>query len=279
MLLFLLFILLFILLYLYAICPRLTEHKRMRPYLRTSWAHRGLHNDSDSIPENSLPAFEAALSKGCGIELDVHLSEDGKLIVFHDDTLLRMCGQNERIEASTWEQLSALTLQETPERIPLLSEVLSLVAGQVPLLIEIKLPDKNCAVCEAVWQELKDYPGPYLIQSFNSVALRWFRKHHPQVLLGQLSNNLLQSNPEENIILRFFVTHLLSNFYCRPDFISYKYKDRHNLGLWLNRHLFGAPVAVWTLRTPEAVSHSKEVADMYIFEQNKKKKRRIVKTL
>lgn len=270
---------LFLLLYLYAICPRLTKRKQMHPYLHTAWAHRGLHSSVEHIPENSLPAFKAAIAEGYGIELDVHRSKDGKLVVFHDDTLIRMCNQEGRIEAYTWVQLSAFTLQDTTEQIPLFSQVLSLVNGQVPLLIEIKLPDKNCAICEALWEELKDYSGPYLIQSFNSLALRWFRKHHPDVLLGQLSNNLLLSNPEQNMILRFFVTHLLSNFYCRPDFISYKYKDRHNLGLWLNQHLFGAPVAMWTLRTPEAIRHSKDLVDMYIFENIEKKKKRNVKIL
>lgn len=272
-------IFLFLLLYLYAICPRLTKRKRMQPYLHTAWAHRGLHSSVEHIPENSLPAFEAAISEGYGVELDVHRSKDGKLVVFHDDTLSRMCNQEGRIEAFTWKQLSALTLQDTQEHIPLLSQVLSLVDGRVPLLIEIKLPDRNCAICEALWMELQNYSGPYLIQSFNSVALRWFRKHYPDVLLGQLSNNLLLSDPEQNIILRFFVTHLLSNFYCRPDFISYKYKDRHNLGLWLNQHLFGAPIAMWTLRTPEAIRHSKDLVDMYIFENIEKKKKRNVKIL
>ncbi len=105
------------------------------------WAHRGLHDIKKGIPENSIPAFQAAIEAGYGIELDVHLTKDGKLVVFHDDDFRRICGEKGKVEETDYARMRTYRLSRTGEKIPLLSEVLRLVDGKVPLLIEVKLPE------------------------------------------------------------------------------------------------------------------------------------------
>ena len=126
------------------------------------------------IPENSMAAFREAIRANKGIELDVHLTKDKKIAVFHDDSLKRMCKVSGTIEEKTWEELKNLRLLETAEPIPLLEDVLHLVQGKVPILIEVKL------LTEMNWKRLpdclaktmEDYKGTFLVQSFNSLVLQ-----------------------------------------------------------------------------------------------------------
>ena len=108
----------------FLLAPRLSGRKRVHPFLGVKWAHRGLHDKKRGIPENSFPAFRAAIEAGDGIELDVHLTKDGQLVVFHDDTFERICGRRGRVEDTSYEEMQKYRLAETKERIPLLSEVL-----------------------------------------------------------------------------------------------------------------------------------------------------------
>ena len=255
------------LVYLFLICPDLTRREAMKPFLGQMWAHRGLHNMAERIPENSMLAFTKAIEKGYGIELDVHLTADRKLVVFHDDDLMRICSVPGIVERMTYEELQQYYLSGTFEKIPLLSDVLDHVYGRVPLLIEIKMPTKDTLICKYVKEALDSYRGPYVIESFNSLALRWFRNHAPKVLRGQLSSNLVaDQSAKAHPIIKFFIQHLLANWYCGPDFIAYKYDDRRNLSLWLVRHLFRTPMAAWTLKTPEVLEEAKQHFDMFIFE-------------
>ena len=116
-------------------------------------------------PENSLPAFKKAVDHGFAIELDVHLTSDGQIVVFHDDTLKRMCQLDQSVESMTYDELSRYRLMNTDCRIPLLTEVLKLVNGRVPLLIELKLPTSSTALCPLLDRLLASYPGQYLIES------------------------------------------------------------------------------------------------------------------
>ena len=109
----------------------------MEKYKKIKYAHRGLHGES--IPENSLAAFAEAKRAGYGVELDVRLSRDGRLVVFHDDTLLRMCGVDGKVSDYTYGELSKMRLLGTDEKIPLFSQVLDLLGGEVALLVEIKM--------------------------------------------------------------------------------------------------------------------------------------------
>lgn len=254
-------------LYLFSIFPRLSRRKEMDKYRNVKFAHRGYHSSRHLVPENSLAAFKAAARRHYGIELDVHLTRDEQVAVFHDDTLERLCGAPGRIESYTYGELQQFFLEHTSEKIPLLSDVLSFVDGRVPLLIELKIPGRSVKICEKTYEVLESYEGPYLIQSFNTMGLRWFRLHAPHILRGQLSSNLTADQTKEPYILKFFVKHLLSNFLGRPDFISYKLKDLPEISVWICRRIFQIPVAVWTLRTEKARTLGALRYDMQIFEK------------
>lgn len=254
--------------YLWLIAPDFSHREEMRAYHGFEFAHRGYWNMSSYIPENSMAAFQAALHKGLGIELDLHLTKDGQLVVFHDDTLSRMCGIDKTIESMTYNELSHLYLNGTSERIPLFSEVLKLINGRVPLLIELKIPSRDLSLCPKTLMELQNYTGKYLVQSFNSLGIYWFRKNAPHVLRGQLSSNLTESDSSQPYLARFSVRFLLTNVLTRPDFISYKLKDHKNLSLFLHHKLFRTTIAVWTLRTKEAFDYGKSHYNITIFEKH-----------
>lgn len=255
-------------LYLYAVWPRTTRISDVMQYNHAMFAHRGYHNKERLIPENSMAAFQAAVAKGYGIELDIHITKDGRLAVFHDDTLERMCREPGDIEGYTMEELRKFHLLNTAERIPELEEVLSYVDGRVPLLIELKIPGRDLAVCEASYRMLKEYKGRFMVQSFNTMGLYWYRKHAPEILRGQLSCNLTKSDEKEPYLLRLFIRFLLLNMLGRPDFISYKLKDLPSFSVSVCRRMFGTPVAVWTLRTGEALRKGQAEYNMCIFEKS-----------
>lgn len=254
-------------LYIFSIFPRLAKREEMAAFNHTLFAHRGYHCAEKLIPENSMPAFKAAVSHNYGIELDVHLTRDKKLVVFHDDTLERMCRVQGTVESYTYEELLKFHLLNTAEKIPLFSQVLEYVNGRVPLLIELKIPGQSHEICQAVQQALSIYKGPFLVQSFNTMGILWFRHNAPHILRGQLSSNLTADAAGETYILRFFVKHLLSNFLGRPDFISYKLKDLPVLGVTICQRLFRTPIAVWTLRTPKALEEGISAYNIQIFEK------------
>lgn len=253
---------------LFAILPRFSRRKAMAAYRRTMFAHRGYHSLKHGIPENSMAAFRAALKRGYGIEIDLHLTRDGQLAVFHDDTLERICKRPEVIETLTRKELDACRLSGTSEKIPTFEEVLELVNGQVPLLIELKIPGSPEPICRETLRQLDGYNGPFLIQSFNTMGIRWFKLHAPWILRGQLSSNLTREPLKEAWIFRFIVKHLLSNFLGRPDFISYCLNDLPVVNVWILKHIFHVPVAVWTLRTSDMLKRGKQHFDMQIFERH-----------
>ncbi|MGN0363016.1 MAG: glycerophosphodiester phosphodiesterase family protein, partial [Bilifractor sp.] len=157
------------LLFLWGVHPRMSARRREKTLCLAKWdfAHRGLWDTKQNIPENSMPAFARAVEKGYAIELDVHLTRDGALVVFHDDSLMRICHVRGTCESMTLAELQKLPLSRTEYHMPLLQDVLKLVGGRVPLLIELKLPSVHTEICTCVYQVLKDYSGPYLIESFN----------------------------------------------------------------------------------------------------------------
>ena len=116
--------------YFYMIFPGMGRKREIWKFRGTQWAHRGLHDKKIGIPENSMAAFREAIRANKGIELDVHLTKDKKIAVFHDDSLKRMCKVSGTIEEKTWEELKNLRLLETAEPIPLLEDVLHLVQGE-----------------------------------------------------------------------------------------------------------------------------------------------------
>ena len=147
-------------------------------------AHRGLWR-SGGAPENSLAAFEAACVAGFGIELDVRLSADGEAMVFHDDTLERLTASAGLVEEQTADELQALRLLGSCETIPTLEEVLALIDGRAPLLVELKTPPGQEGLLERrVAEVLSDYAGPVAVLSFNVDALAWLAAHAPALRRG-----------------------------------------------------------------------------------------------
>ncbi len=260
------FILVFlvILFFLFSILPRSTRRRDMLHYKGLGFAHRGLH--SVYAPENSLPAFDAAVKAGIPIELDLHLTKDKRIIVFHDDNLKRMCGVDRAPEELTYSQIKLLTLEETDEPIPLFRDVLMLVAGKVPLMIELKIKGRDMELCRRADHMLRDYKGVYLIQSFNTLALQWYKKNAPQILRGQLSYDL---KTKQNVLptsLRLVTRFLVCNLYGRPDFISYRFLNRRNFALALVHFVFRCPVALWTIRNQRDYTQGMQFFDIMIFE-------------
>ena len=251
--------------YLWLIRPDASRKKDCLTFSRWAFAHRGLWDMDLGIPENSLPAFRRAVENGYAIELDVHLTADGRLAVFHDDTLKRMCGSDQTVESLSYQQLSQFRLLNTDCRIPLLSEVLELVDGQVPLLIEMKLPTFSTDLCPLLDSQLSAYNGPYLIESFNSLGLRWYRKHRPSVLRGQLASRYDPAGGLDGILKKLSAA-LAVNVASRPHFIAYNYRFTDGLGIRLNRRLFGIPVFVWTVRSPEIFQECQKQYCAVIFE-------------
>jgi glycerophosphoryl diester phosphodiesterase len=244
----------------------LNRRKKWAPFINWDYAHRGLYDNLWSVPENSLPAFKAAVDKGYGIELDVHLTQDDQLVVFHDDSLYRMCHVEKNINTMTLSEIRQYTLLNTEEKIPTLQEVLNLVQGKVPLLIELKSDAVSCQrLCRILARTLENYKGRYILESFNPMALRWFRKNKPKILRGQLSCNFFKEKPHCDLVL-FMITILGSNFLSRPDFISYKYTDYKNPMVRINCGLLKARLALWTINTADAYDAVRSQADMIIFE-------------
>lgn len=229
------------------------------------FAHRGLHGAG--VPENSITAFQRAVEKDFGIELDVHLLADGNLAVFHDNTLLRMTGIDGKVEEQTVESLQQYRLGETEEKIPLFTQVLELVDGKVPLVIELKSVNNPKALTDRVMETLSSYGGPYCIESFDPRVVRCLRKKYPQVIRGQLSRNFFVDGQELPWILRLLMTAHLLNFLTHPDFVAYQYSDRKRFGTFLVRKLWGVRGVAWTLRKPHQLRMAEKEGWLPIFEK------------
>ncbi len=248
--------------------PRTTERERMGFYRHTQFAHRGYFCKEEGIPENSMPAFRAAIDRDYGIELDIQLTKDGQIVVFHDYNLKRLFGVSRPVKNCTMKQLRSLRFPGTRERIPRLKEVLDLVGGRVPLLIELKVPDRSTTLCEKVYDMLKDYPGAYIVESFNSFSLRWFKKNANGILRGQLAERVPRKGGVNQRFARFMLENLLGNFLSRPDFIAYQYLDLPQPVVTYLRAFFQTPIAVWTLQTERELKKGQRDYEMQIFEKH-----------
>lgn len=227
-----------------------TGHKDLPALRRWSYAHRGLH--STGIPENSLSAFAAAKNSGYGIELDVHLMKDGNLAVIHDASLKRTAGKDILIENLTAPELEIYRLENTEERVPLLSQVLDLIDGEVPLIIELKPQKDNYeALCETACNLLEGYKGLYCMESFDPRCVAWLRKHRSNVVRGQLTENFLRSGLDYPWLLRFAMKHQLLNLFSRPDFVAYRFSDRKTISNLICRRIWGVQGFTWTICTRE----------------------------
>lgn len=245
---------------LFLVAPARADKRRKGPFWGRNIAHRGLHKEDRSIPENSLPAFRLAAENGYGIELDVQLTADNEVVVFHDDLLDRVCGVEGRLSDLSWGELQRLRLFGTAERIPLLSEVLECVGPRVPIVLELKRGSRNELLCRKTLAILDRFRPTVCIESFDPFIVRWFRKHAPDLMRGQLSSQARDLAESTDRLSAFCLSRLLTNFLARPHFIAYR-TGKKPLTVRLCQRM-GAMKVLWTSTDWK----NEALADAVIFE-------------
>ncbi len=244
-------------LWLFLIAPGRSTAARRAPFEGRAFAHRGLYELDQSVPENSLTAFQRAADGGYGAELDVQRTRDGKIVVFHDDSMQRACGVDKAVRDFTYEELQAFPLFGTEERIPLFSEVLKIFDGRQPLIVELKYGPDWQLLSEATRRMLDEYSGPACVESFHPAMVRWFKKHDPKRLRGQLSEAACFSKKTLPGYLAFAMSRLLSNCLTRPQFVAYRVGPKP-LSVRLCETM-GAMKVLWTAR--ERSQHARRMAE------------------
>lgn len=187
---------------------------------KLNFTHRGIHNSD--IPENSIPSFEKSIELGFNIELDVKLTKDNKIVVFHDSNLKRLTGIDKDISKCDLDYIKSLRLNKTKYSIPTLEEVLKLINGKVKIYLEIKSENNTKKICTKILETISSYNGEILIASFNPFDLLWFKNNAPNYDRIQLSMNNFH---KFNKLIRFILKNTMLNFLTRPTFISYKFDE------------------------------------------------------
>jgi glycerophosphoryl diester phosphodiesterase len=222
------------------------------------FAHRGLHGPGRI--ENSRAAFEAAIAAGAGIELDVQASADGIAFVFHDETLERLAGREGRVTLLSAAALAATPLAGSAETIPTLAEILALVGGRTPILIEVKSPGRSVSpLCRAVAAALDGISGPVGIMSFNPEVGHWFARHAPDRLRGLVVSEQGKKG------LRGKLERRLSLWRSRADFLACDIRDLPSAFASAARRR-DRPVFTWTIRTAGDRARAAASADQIIYE-------------
>lgn len=220
-------------------------------------AHRGFHDMNDKRWENTLAAFEAAASRGYAIECDVHLSADGVPVVFHDRELDRLTGRPGRIHDHTAEEIVDLKVGGTADRVPRLAEVLELVAGRVPMVIELKgTPGKDDNLVAAVARDLSSYRGEAAIMSFAHHLVRRFEADAPGLPAGLTATGIAMRSLEDHFSM-------LAHPIC---FVSFNVEELPNPFVTFVRERLGMPVISWTVDSPDKVEATDAHADQMTFE-------------
>lgn len=225
-------------------------------------AHRGLYNRLDT-PENSMKSFENAILKGYAIELDVNMTNDGHLVVFHDESLKRMTGIKNNITALDLNEIKKLKLLGTNNLIPTFEDVLMLVKGKVPLMIEVKRNERYKELMPKLKRMLEKYDGEYVIESFDPRVIYWLRKNAPDTIRGQLAAKNLREI--SNKTLKYLLGKMAFNVITKPNFVSYVFTEVDEK-FYKKQKAKNRDVAVWTVKNKEDYERVKGCTDMYIFE-------------
>ena len=229
------------------------------------YAHRGLYDNSGDAPENSLAAFRKAVEAGYGMEMDVQLTKDRIPVIFHDNTLQRVCGAEGRISDYTYEELQQFHLCNSEERIPTLAQVLEVVGGRTPLIVEFKTETHDVSVCKVGDELLRRYEGKYCVESFNPLAVLWYRRKRPEVVRGQLSDCFLKGDAYKSV-LHWMLQNLLFDFIGKPDFVAYNCLYPKVLSRRICHRVFRNMAFAWTVKSPEQMENLKDEFDVFIFE-------------
>ena len=242
-----------------------------RSFIDVPLAHRALHDVKDGRPENSLAAIRAAMALGFGIEIDLQISKDGQAMVFHDYDLQRLCGVTGAICQRTAEELGNTPLIGSDEGIPTLRQVLDLVDGQVPLLIEIKDQDiklgPNVGTLEAATAEvLSGYTGPVAVMSFNPHSVMELARLLPDIPRGLTTCNFIKDDwplvPADRRVALAEIPDFDPTGSC---FISHQ-QDELDSPRVAALKARGIPILCWTIRSPQDEEKARQVADNITFE-------------
>jgi glycerophosphoryl diester phosphodiesterase len=232
-------------------------------------AHRGLHDAARGIIENMPAAAQAAVDGNFAIECDIQLSADGEAMVHHDGVLGRLTDGNGKLSEKTAAELKAIPFKATAERMMTLAELCDLVAGRVPLVIEVKSYfDGDRKLVTRMAQVLSSYQGPAVGMSFDPdqvMALRQLLPSRPRGIVAE-RHYTAEDWPEASPAQRHDMTHLRHFFRTRPDFVAYYVDELPSLAPWLARNVFGCPLLTWTVRRPPQRARAAQYADQMIFE-------------
>ena len=220
-------------------------------------AHRGFHDGNKTRWENTLSAFSAAIERGYAIECDVHLTADGVPVVFHDTALRRLPGTDGLVWQRTAAEMDALAVGGTQDRVPSLRDVLDLVAGRVPLVVELKgIPGHDEGLVAAVGAALSAYPGPVAIMSFDHWLIRRFAAEAPGIPGGLTACGVREHELEAHFSM---LAHDIA-------FVSFDIEALPNRFVSFIRQRLGMPVITWTVRDVRAVERTFAHADQMTFE-------------
>lgn len=223
-------------------------------------AHRGLHDEFDGRPENSLEAFEAACRQGYPIELDVQLTKDHQVAVMHDSDLKNISGKATAPSEINASELKDVTLKRTGRSLSFLEEVLDLVAGRVPILVEVKNRGTSSYLERRVAKMLRPYSGAIAVESFNPLTLVYLRREGVERPLGQVSGRLEDVSAFRRVVGKSLALNLLT----RPDFLSYQLEGLPAWPVKAWRRL-GLPVIAWVVHSVAEEHRALENADNFIF--------------
>ena len=249
--------------------PGASARAEMEPFCQVPIAHRGYFDNGSNAPENSLAAFQAAIDHGYAIELDVQLTADGTPVVLHDRDLVRSSGVHENVSDMTDAELAKCRLFGTDEKVPTFAEVLDLIDGQVPVLVEIKgeVGDDTDAISSAAAEVLDEYDGVYAVQSFNPLALKWFKDNRPDVTRGLLCRDYIADGLTDNAFSRIVLTAQLTNFLARPNFISYELSSDDQVTFKAIQYFTDLPCLAWTLKSQDDLDRARtDGFDGFIFD-------------
>jgi glycerophosphoryl diester phosphodiesterase len=210
-----------------------------------------------------LAAFRAAADAGYAIELDVHLTSDGTVVVMHDENLEAMTGDPRNISELTAAQVTRLRLLGGAETVPTLRQVLQTVRGRVPVFVEVKNQGDVGALEDAVAAELASAGGPVAVMSFNPFSLARIAEKAPSIPRGQLAGTF--RGERLSLLRKVVLGRMLMNWKSRPQFIAYELEGLPSAGTWLQLRR-GRPLIVWVARTHEAFARAEGFGDNVIFD-------------
>jgi glycerophosphoryl diester phosphodiesterase len=232
-------------------------------------AHRGLHDRARGIIENMPGAAQAAVDGHFGIECDIQLTADGEAMVHHDDELGRLTEASGALKEKTAAELKAVKFKDTEERMMSLADLCALVAGRVPLVIEMKSHfDGDRRLVNRMAEVLASYSGPAVGMSFDPDQVLALREIMPALPRGIVAESTYDAAdwPEATPAQRQGMTHLRHAFRTRPHFVAYWVDELPAVAPWIARNLFGLPLLTWTVRTPEQRARAARYTDQMIFE-------------